>query len=357
MEYVKKDREVWKKELAEQIKSVEDLKKFPNLNLDLAPWNIVVDKILKDTNRESNSVFKEWLLSKEYLGYLFNSVMYLIAYKCYRRLCKNNDVVVVITGREGTGKSTLAMKFCMLVSPTFSLKHICFNRGQFFNGLDQCNKKDSFLLDEGNLIIFGRDYASKGSKNTIKLFSTMRQKNVMTIIAVPSFQTLDTYIRKHRVHFMFRVVRRGGGFVYGEEGVRMISDMLDKNNYSYRVPPGWMQSFYFGKRIPVVNDLLGYDEYAKFKNAEFDLFLKDIILDEKDAEAKVSEKREVKESKTPGKKISLDRACKLLRTNENRIKSWISEGKIKGRQLDETKRWYIDEESVNEFIKSKIDSN
>jgi len=211
MEYVKKDREEWKKELAEQIKSVEDLKKFPNLNLDLAPWSIVVEKILIDTKRTDNPNFKEWLLSKESLGYLFSSSLYLMAYKCYRRLCKNNDVVVVITGREGVGKSTLAMKFAMLVSPTFSLKNICFNRGQFFNGLDQCSKKDSFLLDEGNLIIFGRDYASKGSKNTIKLFSTMRQKNVMTIIAVPSFQTLDTYIRKHRVHFMFRVVRRGGG--------------------------------------------------------------------------------------------------------------------------------------------------
>lgn len=353
--YEKIPLEEQKRIINEQVKSADDLYKINGLSYDLVPWNIVVDKILKDTKREGNEKFKKWLLSKEYLGYQFNSVLYLIAYKCYRRLCKNNDVVVVITGREGIGKSTLGLKFCAVVSPTFSLKNVCFNRGQFFNGLDTCEKKDSFILDEGNLIIFGRDYASKGSKNTIKLFSTMRQKNVMTIIAVPSFQTLDNYIRKHRVHFLLRVTNRGGGYVYGEEGVRLISDMLDKNNYSFRTPPGWTQDFYFNKKIPKINDLDSYDSYALIKNREFDLFLKDIIAEENESEKKVAEKREPKLEYTPSKKVSLMYAKKILKLDFDRVKQMVIDGVIKGKQFKGNNRWYVDEESLNDFIKSNME--
>jgi len=134
----------------------------------------------------------------------------------------DKDFFMCVEGMEGVGKSTLAFQICEYVDKTFCVKRIVFDLDDFKQMVLQSKKGQAILIDEGAFMVFSRDFASRDTKELIKLFTAIRQYNLFICICVPKFQIIDKYLREHRVRAICRVMKRGRAFVYNRRAVNMI---------------------------------------------------------------------------------------------------------------------------------------
>lgn len=299
---------------------------------DTLTWPEIVDIILRENEAEDDKKFKEWLMSKEGIGYNFSFRMWRAAYNVYKKLNDDYDHFTVIVGREGKGKSTLGLKFCAAVSPTFSLKHICFSMEDFIQGLREAKPGDSFLLDEGALFLFSREAMSDTNRIMLKIFSIMRAKNLHVCICIPNFFTIDSYVRDHRVNSLFFVNDRGKLTVYVDKAIRIISKEGSrfKQVLGIRVPHGTFFYADFNSRFPVINDITG-ESYRRFKAENIDRFLAEA---EKEANDLVKTKSLITVAEY-GKMISMERRTIIKN---------IEKGILKGRRIG--KKWFVDASEV-----------
>lgn len=154
--------------------------------------------------------------------------------RCIKR---NGDLVILVAGPEGHGKSLFALSLACAIDPTFSAKHIYYdwesyvaaNMGVMKRRLnesdtDTLKKYNSYgvdftqisddtvddtiqrgsclLYDEAGVGAFNRQSMTEGNINQVKLFIGNRFLNLVHILCVPNPSTLDTYLRSQRVKIM-----------------------------------------------------------------------------------------------------------------------------------------------------------
>src|SRR3990167_4732325 len=76
-------------------------------------------------------------------------------------LKKNFDWVNAIDGFERIGKSTLAIKACLYVDPTFDLSRVCFSPEQYQNAALNARKERAILYDEAITGLFSKEAQSR----------------------------------------------------------------------------------------------------------------------------------------------------------------------------------------------------
>lgn len=156
---------------------------------------------------------------------------------------KNEDWVHLCIGREGVGKSSLAIQLCMYVDPTFDESRIIFNVQQFENAIVNAKRGQAVLIDEGALIAFSRDAMAKDVKYVIRTLSACRKLGLFICLCIPKLMLLDRYIREERAASLTRVVMRGRYFVYNKHRmVRLVRYM--KNPYKKKKPKPMLKESY-----------------------------------------------------------------------------------------------------------------
>ena len=290
--------------------------------------------------------FIEWLRTKEDLGYIFDYNLWLKAFLVTKDLSQDTDYFTVCSGKEGTGKSTLLAWFCSVVSPTFSIKNICFEMLDLGKLLKSVKPRDSILLDEGLMFMFSREAMTGSNKMITKLFSIMRQKNIHIAIAVPNFFNLDTYVREHRVNTLLHIGTVGKYTGLNKRGILYCNDQAKrlKNPVAIRYKEGmswrgyWNERNEAGHKFPVKNDL-SHEAYKELKAKHMDNFLDEFIdFAEKDNSPKkklfisVTDFSEVTGSSRKGN-------LKLLQT-----------GKLTGKKIGA--KWWIDRKELEMPVKS-----
>lgn len=110
----------------------------------------------------------------------------------------NLDWVHCNTGREGTGKSTLALLSCMKF-PGFKADYIAFNGQEFNHLLTHVPEGSAVMFDEGAEGLFSRDSMSKFNKQIVKTLMHIRGRNLFICINIPDFTSLDRGLRNRRV--------------------------------------------------------------------------------------------------------------------------------------------------------------
>jgi ABC-type antimicrobial peptide transport system ATPase subunit len=110
-------------------------------------------------------------------------------------LTKDQDKVIGIDGREGSGKSVLAQQLAVELDPNFNIDKIAFNADKFMRMIkDPARKKgDCIILDEAFLSANSRSAMSTINKSMVGLATEMRQLNLFVIVVLPSFFDLDKY--------------------------------------------------------------------------------------------------------------------------------------------------------------------
>jgi len=285
-------------------------------------WPQIVDKIMTDC-RSTDEGFRDWLLSKkEGNGILFSPLMWLRLYNIQYQVNQHDmDHFIVVTGREGSGKSTFAIQMACALDPNWNLDKLLYEPSQLVNLVKTSKKGDCLILDEGNLFLFSRESMSSDNRLMVKLFALMRQKNLILIINVPNFFTLDSYIRDHRTDTLCYSFRRGQARIYVREAIKVIS----KEGHRYKrvgghkVPMTCTFPMYFLKPLPSKVDR---DKYVYHKEKNFEQFLKDL-------EIGISKK--VGQAKKEF--ISITEATNIVSISPNVLRERISDGTLEGSKL------------------------
>lgn len=185
--------------------------------------------------------------------------------KCLYLQKRDFDVCFQITGAEGSGKSTLGMvALDYLSSGTATMDNIAFSGTDAFHKLEKLPNKSIFILDEAGMSLSSRDWATKEQKRLIRIFQTIRQKNMILILISPSFFEINKYFSCHRTKFLFLTYvranfKRGNFAIFGESKLRTLYHHGKKYN-SYSYPKTNIRSN-FPKFIPPY-----YQEYLREKS-------------------------------------------------------------------------------------------
>lgn len=156
-------------------------------------------------------------------------------------LKRDRDKVLVVDGREGTGKSVFAMQLAKALDKDFNVNKIFFNHETFIQGLKDPNRKkgDCILLDEAFSSASSRASMSSINRAMITVATEMRQLNLFVIIVLPSFFDLDKYFAIWRCETLFHVYfnkqgLRGQYIIFPFNKKKMLY-IKGKKHYSYGV--------------------------------------------------------------------------------------------------------------------------
>jgi hypothetical protein len=184
----------------------------------------------------------EWV-ERDYPTKFWIDTMLLARLKNLKKIQKKGwDGVLIVDGKERSGKSTLAMVCGWYLSNGNIGIH------NFAAGIEDCAKKIAelpdgsvLIVDEGSLMFSGRDSMGKQQRKLIKILDVVGQKNMIFIIALPCFFDLNKTIAVRRSLFLMHVYpdenyNRGRYAIWGEKSKAKLFHYGKKNFDSYSQP-------------------------------------------------------------------------------------------------------------------------
>lgn len=175
----------------------------------------------------------------------------------YRVLKKDFDFVTLVDGREGSGKSVLAMQMGAYLDPNFSLDNIVFTSEEFINKIkDPKVKKGScIILDEAFNALNSRASMTEVNRSMGAVATEMRQKNLFIIIVLPSFFDLDKQFALHRSSSLIHVYLKNnverGQFLIFPRTPKLYLYLNGKKTYNYSKPKSPLPPCKFDNYYPV----------------------------------------------------------------------------------------------------------
>jgi len=118
---------------------------------------------------------------------------------------KKFDGVVIVSGIEGAGKTTLAATIAKHCDPTFpgpllndgTTRRRCdrmvFDTKQILEQIDKSTVGQAIVIDEAVLSMFSQDHANDMHKILLKKFVTIRKKRLYIFLVIPSIFLLRRY--------------------------------------------------------------------------------------------------------------------------------------------------------------------
>lgn len=129
-------------------------------------------------------------------------------------LDKNNDYLIVISGREGAGKSSLGILCGLYFDKNFSEKNIAFEGRDFLKLLKTLPDGSVIMWDEAVMGAYNRNSMTKLNVQIATALMVSRIKRMLLIVILPSFFMLDKYIRMHRVGLVINLPERAVYHLY-----------------------------------------------------------------------------------------------------------------------------------------------
>lgn len=138
-------------------------------------------------------------------------------------VAQDYDNLVIIVGKEGTGKSNLGVDICKSYDPTFTLEdRYIYDFLPFLRKLQQDfdapGNGRAYLLDEATNLVSNRDWNKDENKHMIQLLEMFRSRGLTLVMCIPSFDRLDKYIREFRARFILECYDFAQGTKYGGRG-------------------------------------------------------------------------------------------------------------------------------------------
>lgn len=162
-------------------------------------------------------------------GYLQSNLDYI-----KKDVMKKYDAFLVVSGREGFGKSTLAAQIATYLDPTYCIERCCFTATQFEKAVNKAKKYDAIIFDETMGYLSSRGAMSHFNKKLIKIMSEMRSKQLFIILCIPNFFELDRYPALHRSTGLIHVYKRGYFMSFGYKKKQLLY-LRGKKYYAYNV--------------------------------------------------------------------------------------------------------------------------
>jgi len=175
--------------------------------------------------------------------------------KGYKKVTEGDqDRIYCVTGREGLGKSTLAMQLAYVVDQNFTLDNIVFTANQFEERIKKAKRFEAIIFDEAFSGLSSKGAISKENKRLVRLLMMCRQRNLFIFIVLPSFFLLEKYVGIFRSTALFNVLASRKNFklrfykVYNYQKKRELY-IKGKNLMDYSRPK-IPKSYRFYKKLP-----------------------------------------------------------------------------------------------------------
>lgn len=299
----------------------------------------VLGKIGRTLNRNETAAFRRWFLEREKIGYRFDPVMILRCFRICQELDHKLDHFIVITGREGIGKTTFAFQIGAWCNPSFSLDTVCYGANSYIDVMHR--KAESFdlsmekqeietlVLDEGTELL-SRESLTQSNRVLAKTFFVQRMLGFLVIVNIPNFFMLDSVVRLHRVKTLIEVLDRGSYKCYTGKAIKLVSEFggRTKDMSSVRVPDGTFWHGSFHKGFPPTID---FNQYQAHKLES----IKDMLQGMKD----VGDAQKL---------LSISKISKEVGCGNQTIVNLIKSGKIKGKKIGF--KWYVPVEEYEKLM-------
>lgn len=170
-------------------------------------------------------------------GYLKSNLDHVI-----KNVKKDFDAFILVVGREGYGKTTIASQMALYCDPTFNLDRMVFTAEQFIDAVQNAKKNEAIQFDETMGYLSARQNMSKFNRALIKVMSEMRSKNLFVFLCIPSFFIMDWYVSLHRSTGMIYTYKRArfGSYDYVKKKDLWVKG---KKFHSYNVSPNFIGKF------------------------------------------------------------------------------------------------------------------
>lgn len=107
---------------------------------------------------------------------------------------KDWDMLFVVDGSEGSGKSVLAMQMAYECDPSLTLNKIVFTPKDFRKAIIESKKYQAIVYDEAYTGLSSRATMSMINRTLISMLAEIRQKNLFVFVVMPCFFDLDKYV-------------------------------------------------------------------------------------------------------------------------------------------------------------------
>ena len=162
-----------------------------------------------------------------------------------KRLKQRWDVIAVVDGVEGSGKTTLAKTVSGYMAAgngiRFGLNDVIFTIGQFHKWMETAPPGSACMWDEFVLAGMSTDGLTRIQNELIKQFTVLRKRQLIIILVIPYFFMLRRYFAMDRPRFLLHVyspdnLNRGFFKYYGKGSLNEL--YVDGKKYSkyYRKP-------------------------------------------------------------------------------------------------------------------------
>lgn len=125
------------------------------------------------------------------------------------RLEADYDQIVLITGDERSGKSTLAFQLAHVLDPSFHLRRCVFQARDLIERANEASEGEVLWLDEAIKGGMNRDAMSKPNRELVRYFTVAGERNLCYLVLWPNINWLDSHLRDHRAHWWIHVEERG----------------------------------------------------------------------------------------------------------------------------------------------------
>lgn len=107
------------------------------------------------------------------------------------------NFILVICGATGSGKSYCGLRIAQMVSPKFTIDHVCFTAEDFLRLVNSGKLKrgDVVLWDETGVGVPSRAWYSISNKAINFVLQTFRRENICLIMTTPALSFLDIQAR------------------------------------------------------------------------------------------------------------------------------------------------------------------
>ena len=190
---------------------------------------------------------------------------------------ENNDVVIIIVGDEGSGKSSLQGNILEYISDGRFDPQKDLIGADYIDGLNKIQnvKRRGWLgFDEGNSFFLATETVKREHRDLHKIFSIFRQKNLFVSICLPSFFRLGSYFAVDRSDGLLRTyLKKGkkGLFVYHGNKSKNKLYRIGKKTYNHlMVRPEIRSKFYKCPKLET-------EEYKKFKAVTLDIEIRKAV--------------------------------------------------------------------------------
>lgn len=133
------------------------------------------------------------------------------------RVQDNMDLLCAVTGEEGTGKSTLAIRLALLFDPDFWVCDIFSDATLLKESAAEREPGSVMVLDEAFDGALNREAMKSENVDFVKWLMDSRYLQHVLFLCFPRWQNLDIYLRRHRVAYRLHLPRRGLCEVYAIE--------------------------------------------------------------------------------------------------------------------------------------------